>query len=144
MVEWYGRGLESAADRKEPLPDSFAEVTDLVTPYAGRNTTAHGPHPLVPLTDARDGPRIQGDGTVDFTALLPTNSIRTGKRRPNLLPPPRPVAETHLDIDGYSAGVMHQRLGRPSLEYRALATTHSASPSGRSDAERTARSRLLH
>ena len=113
-VEWYGRGpMESAADRKEAAFVGLHSdlVTDLVTPYArpqynGTRTDTR----WFRVTDALGrGLEFKAHSTVDFTSLhYSPDQLDAGPDKTTTQSHFRlldPVAETHLDIDGYSAGV---------------------------------------
>lgn len=113
-AEWYGRGPnESAADRKEAafVGRYSSAVTDLVTPYArpqynGTRTDAR----WFRITDDKGrGIAFTAHTAVDFTALhYSPEQLDSGPDKTTTQAHFRlldPVAETHLDIDGFSAGV---------------------------------------
>ncbi len=114
FVEWYGRGpMESAADRKEAAFVGLHEspVTGLVTPYArpqynGTRTDTR----WFRIADAKGrGLEFRAEGILDFTALHYTpEQLDAGPDKTTTQSHFRlldPVPETHLDIDGFSAGV---------------------------------------
>ena len=113
-VEWYGRGpTECAADRQEAafVGRYSSAVTDLVTPYArpqynGTRTDAR----WIRITDDKGrGLAFTAHDAVDFTALhYSPEQLDSGPDKTTTQAHFRlldPVAETHLDIDGFSAGV---------------------------------------
>ena len=128
-VEWYGRGpTECAADRQEAafVGRYSSAVTDLVTPYArpqynGTRTDAR----WIRITDDKGrGLAFTAHDAVDFSALhYSPEQLDSGPDKTTTQAHFRlldPVAETHLDIDGFSAGVacINSWGALPLLDYR--------------------------
>ena len=113
-VEWYGRGpMESAADRKAAafVGRYTSTVADLATPYArpqynGTRTDTRWFH----IVDSKGrGLAFNAQEKMDFTALhFSPDQLDSGPDKTTTQAHFRlldPVEETHLDIDGFSAGV---------------------------------------
>lgn len=114
VAHWYGRGpMESASDRKEAamLGQYMMSISELATPYARpqHNGTRTDTRWLRIRDEAGFGLEFQSLVPFDFTALhFAPEQLDSGPRKEDRQSHFRllePLAETHLDIDGYSAGV---------------------------------------
>jgi len=114
VAQWYGRGpIESASDRKEAalLGQHSMPIAELATPYARPqyNGTRTDTRWLRIRDAAGFGLEFESQVPFDFTALhFSPDQLDSGPRKEEhqshfrLL---EPTDETHLDIDGFSAGV---------------------------------------